>query len=107
MISYIESDAAYIVSPKACSHIVGFFYFSNKYDKNIPIQVPVNDPMYIECRALRRVVTSAPEVKPVCLFFNAQVYVPIKHIFNIIGNHQPPTPINTDNYTVCSFLMIR
>ena len=103
MISYVESDAAYIVSPKACSHIVDFFYCSNKYDKNIPIQVPVNGPMHIECKTLRRVVISAPEVETVSLFFNAQVYVLIKHILNIIGDHQPPTPIKTDNYTVCSF----
>ena len=93
MVLHVESDAAYLVLPKARSRMAGFFYCSNKYDKNQPIKVPLNGPIHVECKTLRRVVTSAAEAETAGVFFNSQLCVPIRHMLTILGHPQPVTPM--------------
>ena len=71
MVLHVETDAAYLVAPQARSRIAGFYYCSNQYDKNNPIKIPLNGLIHVECKTLRRVVTSAAEAETAGLFCNA------------------------------------
>ena len=68
MILHMETDAAYLVAPKARSRISGFYYCSNKYNKNTPVTVPLNGPIHVECKTLRRVLSSAAKAETARLF---------------------------------------
>ena len=48
---YIDSDAAYLVAPKAKSRIAGYFYLSDKYIEGSGNPNPkLNGPIHIECQ---------------------------------------------------------
>ena len=102
MILTAESDAAYLVLPKARSRAAGFFYLHNK-----PTSKPhptLNGAILIECTTLRHVVSSAAEAEVGALFHNARVALPIKQLLEAIGHPQPPTSITTDNSTAHKFV---
>ena len=100
---HIDSDAAYLVAPKAKSRIAGFFYCSNKTTPQSP-QPFLNGPVHIECRVLRHVVTSAAEAETAALFYNAQTALELVQILNALGHPQHHIPIKTDNVTASSFV---
>ena len=84
MILHIDSDAAYLVLPKARSRAAGFFYFQNK-----PTSKPhptVNGAVLVECTTLRHVVSSAAEAEVGALFHNARVALPIRQLLISIGH---------------------
>ena len=57
---YIDSDAAYLVAPKAKSRVAGYFYLSDKYVKNSEQPTPtLNGTIHIECKLLNHVVSLA------------------------------------------------
>ena len=64
---YVDSDAAYLVAPKAKSRIAGYFYCSDT-TKTKPYTPPLNGPLHVECKVLRHVVTSAAEAETAGLF---------------------------------------
>ena len=102
MILEIESDAAYLVLPKARSRAAGFFYLANKpKTTNHPT---INGAILIECTTLRHVVSSAAEAEVGALFHNARQALPIRHLLTSIGHPQPTTKIVTDNSTARSFI---
>ena len=101
MILKVDSDAAYLVLPKARSRIAGYFLLENR-----PLQLKntrPNGPILIECKTLRRVVTSAAEAETSGVFHNAQTSILIRHILQEMGHPQPPTPLKTDNTTTHSY----
>ena len=104
MVLHVESDVAYLVAPKARSRIAGFYYCSNNYAPNHASNVPLNGPIHVECKTLRRVVTYPAEVETTGDFLNAQLCVPIRHMLTILGHKQPPTAIKTNNSTASSFV---
>ena len=54
MVLHINSDAAYLVLPKARSQITGYFQLANH-----PTKPPMhNGPILVECKGLRHVVCS-------------------------------------------------
>ena len=102
MILTAESDAAYLVLPKARSRAAGYFYLHNH-----PTTKPhpnVNGGILIECTTLRHVVSSAAEAEVGALFHNAWVALPIRQLLSAIGHPQPPTQITTDNSTAHYFV---
>ena len=99
---HIDSDAAYLIAPKAKSRIAGFYYFKNSPTSK-PLRFP-NHPILVECRCLRHVVSSAAEAETAGLFHNAQNALLLRRILNAIGHPQLPTPIKTDNATACGFV---
>ena len=102
MILTAESDAAYLVLPKARSRAAGIFYLHNK-----PTSKPhpqINGAILIECTTLRHVVSSAAEAEIGALFHNARTALPIQQLLIAIGHPQPPTPITTDNSTAHHFV---
>jgi hypothetical protein len=102
MILMTDTDAAYLVLPKARSRITGHYYFTNRmddYTQGIPM---ANGPVLIECKTLRSVVSSSAEAETGGTFANAQNVIPMKHILETVFRHPQPekgSPIVTDNLT--------
>ena len=102
MILHIESDAAYLVAPKARSRIAGYFHLSDHPNKTKSPKL--NAAIQVECKTLRHVVSSSAEAEVAGIFHNATIAVPMRHILKSIGHPQPPTPIKTDNATATGFV---
>ena len=68
MVLHIESDAAYLVAPKARSRIGGFYYCGSAHNKPLQIIDNINGPVYVECKILRSVVSSAAEAETAAIF---------------------------------------
>ena len=102
MTLYVDSDAAYLVAPKAKSRIAGFFYCSNK-STTTPPSPPLKGPFYVECKILRHVVTSVAEAKTAGLFYNCQTDIHLQHMLNVLGHPQKHMPVKTDNGTTAQF----
>ena len=98
----VDSDAAYLVLPKARSRIAGYFRLANT--PTSPFQYKDNGAILIECHTLRDVVTSAAEAETKGVFQNAKLSLPIRHILIAMGHPQLPTPIATDNTTTTGFI---
>ena len=98
---HIDSDAAYLVAPKAKSRIAGYYFLS---DKATTISPQINGPIHIECKLLNHVVTSAAEAETAGLFYNAQTALHIKHILRALNHPQKIIPLKTDNSTAASFV---
>ena len=69
---YIDSDAAYLVAPKAKSRILGFYYLSNNTTQKL------NGPVLVECKLLKHVVTSSAEAEITGIFYNTQTAIELK-----------------------------
>ena len=54
----LDSDAAYLVAPKAKSRVAGYFYLSTKSG-----QPTLNAPIHVECALLKHVISSAAEAQ--------------------------------------------
>ena len=74
MVLTIDSDAAYLVAPKARSRIAGYFQL------NSGLSSPhlTNGAILVECKTLRLVVVSSAEVETAGIFHNAQVAIPVQ-----------------------------
>ena len=102
MVLHVDSDAAYLVAPKARSRIAGFYHLSNHPSH---CQTPQrNGAIMVECKTLRQVVSSATEAETAALFYNARNAIPIRHLLQSLGHQQPPTPIKTDNTTALGYV---
>jgi hypothetical protein len=78
MILLINSNAAYLIIPKAKSRVVGYFQL-NDDPKQIPYPI-VNGVILVKYKALRYVVLSATKAETARIFYNAQVAIPIQYI---------------------------
>ena len=87
----IDSNAAYLVAPKAKSRIAGFFYCSDKPTTTKPVPKH-NGLIHVKCRTLQHVVTSAAEAETAALFFSTQTALEIgafyKHSDTINATYQ-------------------
>ena len=102
MCLHIDSDAAYLVLPKARSRMAGHYFLS---DDPSTTKIPTpNGPVLTECRTIRHVVASSAEAETSALFHNAQTAIPIRAILEALGHRQPPTPLKTDNATANAFV---
>ena len=96
---HIDSDAAYLVAPKARSRVAGYFQLTDHPPTKLH-----NGAILVECKTLRHVVSSSAEAETGGIFHNAQVAIPIRHLLIALGHPQPPTPIKTDNATANGFI---
>ena len=96
---HVDSDAAYLVAPKARSRIAGYFSLESHQPNPTP-----HGPILVECRTLRHVVASSAEAEIAGIFHNAQIAIPIRYMLQQLGHPQPRTPIKTDNATASSFV---
>ena len=102
MILHVDSDAAYLIAPKAKSRVAGFYYLSSAASP--PHPPPLNAGILVECKMLRHVVASAAEAEIAGIFHNAQHTVLIRRILRALEHPQPPTRIKTDNTTANGFI---
>ncbi len=101
MILHIDSDAAYLVAPKAHSRVAGYFHLSDHPLKGS--KPMLNGAIHVECKTLRHVVSSAAEAKVAGVFHNSQIAIPIRTLLHALDHPQPPTPVKTDNSTAEAF----
>ena len=101
MTLHVDSDAAYLVAPKARSRIAGFFHCTSSPSQSRP---PLNGGVLVECRTLRHVVASAAEAEVAGVFYNTQTAILVRRILHALGHVQPPTPVKTDNSTANGFI---
>ena len=102
MILRVDSDAAYLVLPKAKSRIAGFYHLTN--NAPTPAQATRNAPLLVECKTIKHVVTSAAEAETSALFHNAKTIIPNRKILIQLGHDQPTTPMKVDNSTAVGFV---
>ena len=97
MVLFIDSDAAYLVEPRARSRVAGYFQLN---------LLPhfVNGSLLIECKTLRHVVASSAEAETAGLFHNAQIAIPIRYMLHQLGYPQLATPLKTDISTANAFV---
>jgi len=98
----IDSDAAYLVLPKARSRMAGYFRLLDDISK--PTRSLYNGAILIECRTLRHVVSSAAEAETNAVFQNAKTAIPIRNLLIAMGHPQKPTLIRTDNSTTQGYV---
>ena len=102
MILHVDTDAAYLVLPKARSRIAGHYYLSNHpLASGTPTPIP-NGPIHTVCQTLKNVVSSAAELEMGGLFVNGQQIIPQRNTLITMGHPQPNngTPLKTDSATV-------
>ena len=102
MVLHVDSDAAYLIAPKAKSRIAGYYHLSDH--PNCTNQPSLNGAILVECKTLRHVVASAAEAEVAGVFHNAQISLPIRRILELLNHPQPPTPLKTDNSTANGFI---
>ena len=101
---HIDSDAAYLVAPKAKSRIAGYFYLSDKYIEGSGVPNPkLNGPIHIECQLLKHVVSSAAEAETSGIFLNCKAAIWLRHMLEALGHPQNIIPLKTDNSTAEAF----
>ena len=85
MILNIDTDAAYLVLPKARSRLAGYFSMGYNHGKQSPF-TRLNGAILVECKTILHVVASAAEAETAGLFHNAQMAIPIRNILNALGH---------------------
>ena len=96
----IDSNAAYLVQPKACSRAAGHYYLSdNPSPPHICITPTTNGPILTKCQTICTVMASAAEDETGAIFLNGQQDVPIRTALIEMGHPQPPTLIITYSAT--------
>ena len=95
---HIDSNAAYLVQPKARSRAAGHFCLSDNppSDNTRPTPSP-NGPVITKCQTIRTVMASAAEAETGEIFINSQQAIPIRTALTNMGHPQPPTPIKTNS----------
>ena len=83
MVLHVDSDAAYLVLPKARSRIARYYQLSD-YPTKLDT---INGPLLIEYKTIRNVVTSAAEAEMGGIYHNAQTSFPIRYILEAL--HHP------------------
>lgn len=90
---FIDSDAAYLVHPKARSRAGGYYYLGNIDGKLF------NGPIYILAKVIKAVMASAADAECGSLYINASDAVSFIITLCELGHPQLPVPIQTDNST--------
>ena len=102
MILEADSDAAYLVMPKAKSRYAGYFRLLNK--ENTPNRSIHNGALLIDCKTIKNVVSSAAEAETHGVFNNVKTALFLRHLLSSLGHEQPPTTLHTDNSTTSGFI---
>ena len=100
MVLVFETDAAYLVLPKARSRASGWYILTNDPTKTKNIIKP-NGPLHVMCTAIKNVQQSASEAETGSTYLGFQRAVPIRTTLEELGHPQPAegTPAFTDNNT--------
>jgi hypothetical protein len=96
MILNIQSDTSYLPEREANSKSGGFFYMGSNTDKANRL---TNGEMLIISIVLKHVMSSGTEAEIGAVFLNLKEGTVLHTKLEELGNHQPPTPLKTDNTT--------
>jgi hypothetical protein len=105
MILHVDSDAAYLVLPKARSRFAGHYLLSDN-----PPSPPAkpnprpNGAILNVCKTIQGVMASAAEAETGGVYGNGQEIIACRIPLHALGHKQPPTPLKTDNSTAYSFV---
>ena len=105
MVLVFDTDAAYLVLPKARSRIAGWYVLTSDPDKTNSVIKP-NGPLHVMCMSPKNVLASAAEDETSGVYHGFQRAVPIRVTLEELGHKQPPlgTPAFTDNSTAYGIL---
>ena len=105
MVLVFETDAAYLVLPKARSRIAGWYVLTSDPSKTNSVVKP-NGPLHIMCMTPKNVLASAAEAETSGVYHGFQRAVPMRVTLEELGHKQPPlgTPAFTDNSTAHGIL---
>ena len=93
-----NSNAAYLVSPKAQSCAGGYHFLGNAD------RTQFNGPVLILAKIIKNVMASVAEAEVAPLYLNAKEVFAICQCLIKLGYPQPPTPLKSDNVTACGIL---
>ena len=79
MVLNIDSNAAYLIAPKARSRVAGYYHLTG--DPSITQHPKLNGAIHVECKTLRHVVFSAVESEGGGVFHNSQDGISIRTYF--------------------------
>mmetsp|Transcript_2562 Transcript_2562/g.5252 ORF Transcript_2562/g.5252 Transcript_2562/m.5252 type:complete len:157 (-) Transcript_2562:130-600(-) len=98
MILNVESNAAYLVHPKALSRAGGYLFLGNA------ARTQFNGPILVLAKIIKNVMASAAEAEVGALYTNAQEAIAIRQCLIELGHPQPPTPMKMNNSTAQGIL---
>ena len=98
----MNSDADYLVLPKAGSRMSGCFQLSKCLRHNHPPFL--NGATLVVCKVLHRVVSLTVESESAGVFHNFQLAIPIRHMLESLNHAQPATPIKTKDSSTHGFV---
>ena len=94
MCLHIDSDAAYLIQPKASSHAAGHYYLSNNPPPPHIRPTPTPNVLILtKCQTIRTVMASAAKTETGVIFLYVQQDVPIRTALIEMVHPQPHTPI--------------
>jgi hypothetical protein len=97
MILNVHSNASYLYTPHARSHVGGYFFLGSLPIDGNPIKL--NGAIHITCTILKLIAASATEAELGALFLNDQEAKVLRLTLSELGHPQPPTPIHINNTT--------
>ena len=102
---HIETDAAYLVLPKAKSSTAAFFYLRDN-TTTTKKKSRINGAIHVSCKTIPNVVSSASKAETGNIYLDAKEAVPIIIALEEMGHLQNPNsvPITTDNITAHGIL---
>jgi hypothetical protein len=100
MILNIHSDASYLWVSNAQSRLGGLFFLGNKS----PEQDTLKGSTLNVDSVIKNVVASASKSEVGACFHNAKRGAPLRVTLTELGHTQPPTSLQTDNYTAFGIL---
>ena len=108
MILYVDSDAAYLVLPKARSRVAGHYFLGDAPppSPNRPNHKTTNGPIHTICKGLRHVASSAAEAETGAAFHNSKQVIIIRRLLDTLGHpqHVDGTPFKMDNAVTTGFI---
>ena len=63
----------------------------------------MSNPVYVKCKTLRQVLSSAIKTETAAIFGNCQNAIDMRNILTVLGHPQPATPVKTDDSTATAF----
>ena len=102
---YLESDAAYLVLPRARSRCAVFYYLGDRLQSSTD-KPAINGAVHVLCKTIPNVVSSSAEAETGGIYHGARKAVPMIDALIEMGHPQDPKGvlITTDNSTAHSIL---
>ena len=95
-IFHIDIYAAYLVAPNACNRVAGYLHLSDYPTITKPLKL--NGAIFVECKTLRHVLSSAAKNEVTGVLQKARLGIPIGNLLHALHHPQLPTPIKNKQF---------